>query len=341
MTDLMMWLMIGGGLALLFVGGEILVRGAVGVARQLGVSELVIGAILVGFGTSMPELVTSLRAVGEGAVGVAVGNVAGSNVANILLVLGVAAMIAPIVTKPRALARDMAVLVIATIAFALLVYFDLFTRTTGILLTAALLVYVVATLVLDGGSDTEAASMHADEAAAFDATDPLPIAMLLTVAGIAGVVFGARFLVDGSVNLARQFNVSEAVIGLTIVAIGTSLPELATSVVSALKGKADVAVGNVIGSSIFNIFGILGVTAIVKPFSVMDPAANATAAGIANSGGSLLTWLDISALILATFLLILFAITGKRIARWEGTIMLAGYVLFMLMLFDLVPTPFG
>lgn len=342
---MMMYLLIAGGLFLLFIGGEILVRGAVGVARKFNVSELVIGAVLVGFGTSMPELVTSLRAVGQGAEGVAVGNVAGSNIANILLVLGVAALIRPILTNPKALSRDMAILILATIAFGLIVYFDMFTRLVGGLLTAALLAYVAYTLFADSGSDSDAATMHADESGAVEADDPLTVAIVLSLAGIAGVIFGANFLVDGAVDLARSYNISEAVIGLTIVAIGTSLPELATSVVSAIRGKADVAVGNVIGSSIFNIFGILGITALVKPFSVYgkppvgpfdDPAVVAEL-----STGPMLSWGDMGALILSVFLLILFAFTGKKLARWEGGVMLLAYCVYMLMLFDLLPTPFA
>lgn len=334
---MMMYLLIGGGLVLLFVGGEILVRGAVGVARKFNISELVIGAVLVGFGTSMPELVTSLRAVGQGAEGVAVGNVAGSNIANILLVLGVAALIRPIITNPKALTRDMAVLILATIAFVAIVYLDMFTRPVGGLLTFALLVYVGYTLFADTGSDSDAATLHADESGAVEADDSLPVAIVLTIAGIAGVIFGANFLVDGAVDLARSFNISEAVIGLTIVAIGTSLPELATSVVSAMRGKSDVAVGNVIGSSIFNILGILGITALVKPFSTFE----APTAPTELAATPMLNFGDHGALVLSVFLLILFAFTGKKLARWEGAVMLLAYGTYMLMLFGLLPTPFA
>lgn len=344
--------MIIGGLVLLFMGGEALVRGSVGVARRLGVSELVIGLTLVGFGTSVPELVTSLQAVSEDAVGMSVGNVAGSNVANILLVLGVAALIRPIMTNPRALARDFSVMIGATLIFVALVYYDIFSREVGFGLVALLLLYIGASFVLDTGDENEAGAMHAEEGELIETPDPLPIAFLLAIGGITGVVIGARFLVDGGINIAASFGVSETLIGLTIVAFGTSLPELATAAVSAFRGKSDVALGTVIGSNIFNILGIIGVTAIVHPFTLGDGGPGLAASGysagdalagagdpLANSIG--LTWTDISTLALSVFLVLIFAFTGKRLARWEGAVMLAGYLLYMGFLFGFVPTPFA
>ena len=348
----MSYLMILGGLVLLFVSGEALVRGSVGVARKLNVSELVIGLTLVGFGTSVPELVTSLQAVSEDAVGMSVGNVAGSNVANILLVLGVAALIRPIVTNPRALARDFSVMVAATLIFCVLVYYDVFTREAGLGLFALLLLYIGASFVLDTGDDNEVGAMHAEEGELIETTDPMPIAVLLAVGGIAGVIFGARILVDGGIEVASALGVSETLIGLTIVAFGTSLPELATAAVSAFRGKSDVALGTVIGSNIFNIFGIIGVTAIVHPFSLGDGGPGVATPGysagdaLAGSGNPLannisLTWTDISTLALSVFLVLLFAFTGKRLARWEGGVMLGAYLLYMGFLFGYVPTPFA
>lgn len=336
MNDL---LLIAGGLFLLFVGGEALVRGSVEVARKLGLSELVIGLTLVGFGTSMPELVTSLRAIETGAVGIAVGNVAGSNIANVFLVLGVAALIRPILTHPAALARDTVVMVAATAVFALLVYTDQFTRLTGGLMVAALLAYVVVSIILDRGGQTAPGAMHAEEGELMSGELGLVTGLLLAIGGVVAVVFGARFLVDGGSGLATDLGISEAVIGLTVVAVGTSLPELATSVVAAMRGKQDVAVGNVIGSNIFNLFGILGVTAIVSPFSVADDAGTAvgttdwSAVLDTSVGGSMLSWGDIGMLVLSVILLILFALTGKRVARWEGAVLLAAYVSYMAYLF--------
>lgn len=346
----MSYLMILGGLVLLFAGGEGLVRGSVGIARRFGMSELVIGLTLVGFGTSVPELVTSLQAVISGAVGMSVGNVAGSNVANVLLVLGVAALIRPIITNPRALARDFSVMIGATLIFVALVYYDVFSREAGLGLVALLLLYIGASFVLDRGEGDAAGAMHAAEGELIETPDPLPIAILLAFGGLAGVIFGAQLLVTGGIEIAARFGVSDTLIGLTIVALGTSLPELVTAAVSAFRGKSDVALGTVIGSNIFNIFGIIGVTAFVHPFSLSgnpsgegEGLASATySAGdaLANTAQGL-TWTDISTLILSVFLVLIFAFTGKRLARWEGAIMVAGYLLYMGFLFGYVPTPFA
>ncbi|MEL6386895.1 MAG: calcium/sodium antiporter [Pseudomonadota bacterium] len=344
MSDL---LLIAGGLVLLFIGGESLVRGSVGVAKRLGVSELVIGLTLVGFGTSMPELVTSLRAVQQDAVGLAIGNVAGSNIANVLLVLGVAALIKPIITNPAALARDTLVMIAATLVFAALVYFDAFTRLAGGVLVAALVTYILVSLIMDRGGKAAPGVMHAEEGALLQVEQGLLVSAVMAVLGMIGVVFGARFLVDGGSGLATAMGVSETVIGLTIVAIGTSLPELATSAISALRGKSDVALGNVLGSNIFNILGVLGVTALVEPFSVMVPEPAATSIFNANVDpqGSvalpILGWEDIGAVILSVFLLVLFAFTGRKLARWEGAVLLCAYTLYMGMIAGVVPTPLG
>ncbi|MEM8617508.1 MAG: calcium/sodium antiporter [Pseudomonadota bacterium] len=344
----MMWLLILAGFILLFAGGEALVRGSVGVARRVGMSELVIGLTLVGFGTSLPELVTSLQALSTGAVGLSVGNVIGSNVANILLVIGAAALVRAITTNPRALARDGLFMFAVTVLFALIVWYDLFTRWTGIALTVLLVAYLIVSVILDRRANSAAGTMHQGEAEEFESDDPIWLSILLTLGGIAGVIFGARFLVDGGSQAARLFGVSETVIGISIVAIGTSLPELVTSVMAARKGKADVALGNVLGSNVFNILGILGISAIVFPFSVRgggsvnasgDAAIPLEVSAMQFDGAmGLVTWTDMGALFLSLFLLFLFAFTGRRLARWEGGILLAAYLLYLGLRFDLVPT---
>ena len=333
----MTYLMVLGGLILLFIGGEALVRGSVSVARKLNISELVIGLTLVGFGTSVPELVTSLRAIGQDAVGIAVGNVVGSNIANILLVLGLAAVIRPILTNPRALARDGMIMLAVTALLCALIWFDMFTRPVGIGLLGLLLAYLTYSFIADQRRGSEAAAMHAAEGEVVEAHYGLVVGLLIALGGLVGVILGARLLVDGGVVIARDLGISETVIGLTIVAVGTSLPELVTSVVAAYRGKSDVALGNVIGSNIFNVLGILGVTAVVHPFTLRgDIAVEAMSQGRASS---IISSTDIGALILSVFLLMLFAMTGKRIARWEGAVLLLAYVLYFGLLFDLIPVP--
>lgn len=343
----MMYALILAGLVLLFLGGELLVRGSVGLARRFGLSELVIGLVLVGFGTSAPELVTTLQGVTSGATGIAVGNVVGSNIANVLLILGVAALLSPFMTNPGALARDLIVMIGLTGVFAVLVWLDLFTRITGIALVGFLLAYIVISLVLDRRAGSQPGQMHAEEGELLAAsTNPL-IAILFALLGLAGVIFGARFLVTGGVELAEAIGLSQAVIGLTIVAIGTSLPELATAIVAAARGKSDVAIGNVIGSNIFNIAGILGIAAIVKPFTMLAPQPAATSIletradpqGVANL--PILGWTDMGALFLSVVLMVLFALTGRRMARWEGLVLLAAYLVYLGLMFEYIPTPFS
>ncbi|MFN4183620.1 MAG: calcium/sodium antiporter [Hyphomonas sp.] len=333
----MMYLMIAAGLLLLFIGGEALVRGSVSVARKLNISELVIGLTLVGFGTSVPELVTSLQAVGQGAVGISIGNVVGSNIANVLLVLAIAVILSPIVVHPNAIMRDGLVMAAATVLLCGLLWFDQFNRISGFVLLALLISYLVFSLVMDQRRQDATAIMHKEEGEVVDAQYGLVMGIVIAVAGLAGVVAGANFLVEGSVSLARSFGISEAVIGLTIVAVGTSLPELATSVVAALRKKADVALGNIIGSNIFNILGILGVTALVQPFSVRgSPDVEAMSGG---EPVSIMSSIDIGALVLSVALMFLFAMTGRKLARWEGAVLLLGYALYMGMTFNLIPVP--
>lgn len=251
------------GLVGLFVGGEFLVRGAVGIARKFGLSPLVIGLTVVGFGTSMPELLVSIQAALGGTPAIAMGNVVGSNIANILLILGVSAVIAPVGIGFAGLRRDLAVMLAATVALWGMILGGYLGRIEGLILCAGLLTFLWA--ALRSGQDQKANPKLSTE-------DPPPLwrSALIAVAGLAVLMVSARLLIDAATEIALAFGVSEAVIGLTIVAIGTSLPELATSVVAALRKQADIAVGNVVGSNIFNILGILGITAAITPVPV-DP----------------------------------------------------------------------
>ena len=340
---MLMMALIVGGLVLLLVGGETLVRGSVGVARKLGMSELLIGLTLVGFGTSMPEMVTSLQALADGSVGISVGNVVGSNIANVLLVIGAACLISPIVTNPAGLVRDGLVMLGATILLAVVLWFDGFTRMMGLAFVGLLLVYLVVSVILDRRRGSPAAEVHSAEAEIVETHEPLWLALLLAFGGIAGVVIGAKMLVSGASDLARAVGISETVIGLSIVAVGTSLPELVTSVLSAIKGKAEVALGNVIGSNIFNILGIMGLSAAIYPFSIIAPEPSAGAKPLEveamqyEPGTSLISMQDMGALALSVFLLFLFAYTGRKLARWEGAVLLAGYAIYMALSFNLIP----
>lgn len=331
----MMYLYVLGGLILLFISGEALVRGSVSVARKLNISELVIGLTLVGFGTSVPELVTSLQAVDRGAVGIAIGNVVGSNVANIFLVLATAAMITPIIVHPNVLARDGVFMIAVTFILCGLLWFDQFGQIAGFLLLALLIAYLAFSLAADQKRQDATAEMHKGEGEIVEASYGLGLGLAIAVAGLVGVVAGANLLVTGSVSLARSFGISETVIGLTIVAIGTSLPELATSVVAAYRKRADVALGNIIGSNIFNILGILGVTALVSPFSIRGDIGVEAMAG--DQPVSIISSIDVGALVLSVGLLALFAFTGRRIARWEGAVLFLGYLTYMGLTFNLIP----
>ncbi len=253
----MTYLMLLAGLLLLLVGGDFLVRGAVACATRLGVSPLVIGLTLVGFGTSMPELVASIQAALIGAPGIAVGNIVGSNIANILLILGLSAVILPIAATRAVLQRDGAMMFGASLLLVAVALSGALERWMGVALIAALAVYTIYSFV------RSARSGDAEEPETPRWPQGLWLSLGVAVAGIAGVVFGADLLVKAAIVIARDFGMSEAVIGLTVVAIGTSLPELVTSVMAAFRRQGDVALGNIIGSNIFNILGIGGATALV------------------------------------------------------------------------------
>lgn len=303
------------GLAGLIIGGELLVRGAVSTARAFHISPMVIGLTLVGFGTSTPELVTSLQAALSGSPGIAMGNVVGSNIGNILLIMGIAALLVPIAVDPKAFGRDGAVMVLATVLCVAVVLMGEIGRVTGIVFVIALLTYLTYTFVSESrASRSSAAEMYEAEAEAVPGPDHgLGLSLVLTAAGLILTIVGARYLVSGAISAAELVGISETVIGLTIVAIGTSMPELVTSVIAVRKGQGEVALGNVLGSNIFNILCILGITAIVQPLRVPDEILR----------------LDIWVMCAATALLVLFARTGWQIGRREGGVMLLCYVAYL------------
>lgn len=317
-----MWLPLIGGLVLLIAGGDLLVRGAVQVAERLGVSPLVIGLTLVGFGTSTPELVTSVQAALSGSPGIAFGNIVGSNIANILLILGISALILPIAVSSSALRRDAVVMLGVAAVFAALSFAMPLGRLVGVALIVALIAYIYLAFRQESSSSEHGAVY--DKAAALEAVDPglhpkpspaggMVTPLLLAVGGLVLVVVGGAFLVKGAVAIAQSFGIPETVIGLTIVAVGTSMPELVTSVVAAFKRQSDVAFGNIVGSNIYNILGIGGGTALISPTRVPEQIVT----------------FDNLLMVGVSLLLVIFAATGLRIARWEGAVLLAGYLVYL------------
>jgi cation:H+ antiporter len=311
------------GLVLLVAGGEALVRGASGLALAIGLSPLVVGLTVVAFSTSAPELAVALGAVARGEPDLAVGNVVGSNIANVLLILGIAALILPLAVKARVVRVDLPVMVGMSVLFFLLSLDGTLSTLDGVVLFALMLAYTALTLVLgkrrgpDGDSDVDATEggVGAGGDSAEHAPDrkaPLWLDGLLVAAGVALLVFGANLLVNGAVRIATALGVSGLVIGLTVVAIGTSMPELATAVVAARRGQGDLAVGNVVGSNIFNIGLVLGLPAIISAGGL--PVADAAVA------------LDIPLMIAAAVALLPVAFTGFAISRWEGVLFVALYL---------------
>jgi cation:H+ antiporter len=299
------------GLALLLAGGESLVRGAVALSYRFGLPPLLVGLVIVGFGTSMPELLVSVQAALVGSPDIAVGNVVGSNTSNILLILGFAALLAPISAKIPGLKRDVIVMVIVALATLGLGWYGIVSRLLGGAIFAMLLAYLLTIYLLDRNNPS------ASEATA-KAQDPLWRTIAFVVGGLIALFVGADLLVDTASRIAREFGISEAVIGLTVVAIGTSLPELATAVVAAFRRQAEVALGNVVGSNIFNIFGILGVTALITPVPVADQIAS----------------FDIPVMVAVSIFLLALIFVRRGIDRLTGSAMLVTYAAYVYWLFQ-------
>lgn len=291
------------GLVALLGGGEYLVRGASSIAQRMHLSPMVIGLTVVGFGTSAPELLVSVQAALAGQPGLAIGNVLGSNIANILLILGVSAAIAALVIPIRQVWRDLGFLLCATAMIWVMLLDGTISRLDGIILVIGLIAFLTSAFLL---GDPEVPDEDQPVAA-------IGVALLMTLGGLVALVVGARLLVDSASEIARTFGVSEAVIGLTVVAVGTSLPELATSVIAALRRQTDIAVGNVIGSNIFNIFSILGITALITPIPADPRFATVDMLWVAGTSVAL----------------VVLALTLKGVPRWAGFGLLAVYALYV------------
>lgn len=303
-------LLVATGIVLLCAGGELLVQGALAVAKRVGVSPLVSGLVIVGFGTSAPELVVSVDAALNAQPDIALGNVVGSNISNLLLILGVCALITPVAVRPMALRRDVLALVGATALFVVLSISGTLGPLEAAVLLAALVGYALWTFGTERGVREETVEVYEATAEVLPARSQrfwlmvaaLPVGLVLLVAG-------SRVLLMGAIGIAEAAGLSEAVIGLTLIAVGTSLPELAVSIIACLRQQADVAVGNVLGSNIFNVLGILGVAALLQPLPI--PARIVAVDQWVMLGTALLLWL------------VLF--TGRRLSRWEGLGLLVAY----------------
>ena len=310
----MAWLWVGLGILLLYLGGEWLVRYAVALARRLGISPLVVGLTVVAFGTSAPELAATLTAALKGSPQMAYGNVVGSNIANLSLVLGLAALVRPLYTQARFIRREMPFLFAVSLVLFAVVANGTIGRGEGALLVLGLVVYLGYLL----REREEAPAVEAEFAAEFRGEGPSPLVSLAGIAaGVVLLTLGASALVEGAVALARGWGVPDRVIGLTVVALGTSLPELASAIVAARKGESDIVLGNLVGSNIFNVFAILGITALVHPIQV-DAGAR---------------WLDLGVMLLLVLLAWPFLYTGLRLGRREGAVLLAVYLLYVRFLY--------
>jgi len=308
------------GLVLLVAGAEVLVRGAAKLAAQFGIPPLIIGLTVVAFGTSAPETAVSVQAALDGSGDLAIGNVVGSNIANVLLILGLTALIAPLIVSRQLIRLDVPIMIGASLLTFGLAWDGSLSRLDGALLFAGVLAYtgflIYSARKDKGGDDDEfAKEFGLDEA-------PKPYAWAinlgLIIAGLVLLVTGSNFLVEGAVTLARALGISELVIGLTVVAVGTSLPELATSILAAIKGERDIAVGNIVGSNIFNLLCVLGLASLVSPAAI-SVSPNALA-------------FDFPVMIAVAVACLPIFFTGYRINRWEGLLFLAYYVAYTLYL---------
>lgn len=337
------------GFALLVKGADLFVDGASGIAKKFGISELIIGLTIVAMGTSAPEAAVSIAAAAKGSAGISIGNVIGSNIINIFIILGVVAAITPLKIERSTVRYEMPFTIIVTVLFVLMGRDGLITRVDGAILWAGLLLYIAYLLrqakqkpaevpaqtetavqktegagspeaVAETAADVPNAAIEAGAtpAAATETGEAVPAEspsiwklIALTIVGLAVILVSSDYAVDAAVALAKIFNISDRVIGLTIVALGTSLPELVTSVTAALRGNADLAVGNVVGSCIFNLLFVLGTSALILPIPCAPNFLS-----------------DAYVAVGATVLLLLFGFTQMKIVRWEGVLLVACYVVY-------------
>jgi len=309
----MMYIQVFAGFIILVAGAEFLVRGAVSLADRMGIPPIVVGMTVVAIGTSAPELVVSLKATISGSSGLALGNLVGSNIANVLLILGATCALKPIIDHPGSTRMDGLVLMGGTIIFTILCLMGPLSLVAGLILLAAFFGFLSATYWRDS-HDPEASAELTEEVAELKGDDkPLAIIILYVGGGLIGLIYGADLLVEGGTEIAREFGVSEEVIGLTLFALGTSLPELAASLVAAFRGHPAVAIGNVIGSNLFNILGVGGVIASVAVIEV----------------ASQITIFDIWVMMASTAVLLPVLLWEWKLPRITGILLLTAYVAYV------------
>lgn len=312
-----MYLMTAGGFVLLFGGGEFLVRGAVAISRKLGISPLLVGMTVVAFCTSAPELIVSVQSALAGNPDISVGNIVGSNICNIALILGLSALIKPVTVDRKDVRPDTIMMVISAFLLLVLGFTGMVVRWEGALMVAALFVYIVIQYRREMTAGTAETDWHAEETEEFKTQLGLPGAFAAIAGGLGALVVGSDLLINGATSIAAQFGVPDAVVGLTVVALGTSLPELATSAIAAFRGHSDVAVGNVVGSNLFNVLSILGITAVITPVNISAQMAR----------------FDIPLMVAVSVFAAVVLLTRGHFGRVMGGFMFAGYIAYVVFLF--------
>ncbi len=302
------WIYLIAGLGLLYLGAQILVKGGAALALRLGLNALVVGLTVIAYGTSSPEMVVSVSASLQNNGAIAIGNVVGSNICNIALILGVCALVSPLSASAQVIRREIPIMIGVSVVLAAMLWDEQLSRFEGGVLFAGLVIYTVLT-VRQARAETKgkAENEYGEDFPA--GSMGLGKSVLLVIAGLGVLVVASQLFVGGAVVLAKSWGVTEAVIGLTVVAIGTSMPELATSLVAAVRGHGDVAIGNVVGSNIFNVLGILGVAALINP--------------IDTSG---LSRVDLATMVVVASAMLPAARSGGVISRLEGAVLLVAYV---------------
>ncbi len=312
----MVGVMLAVGLVMLIIGAELLVRGASHLAAALGLSPLVIGLTVVAFSTSSPELAVSVQSSLSGQPDIALGNVIGSNICNVLLILGISATITPLAVAHQLIRIDVPLMIGASILVLVLAWDGLISRVDGALLFSGIIAYIVFTIYQNHQDNAQEQAGVVSNTSAYT-----PLQMVwhvsMIVAGLFLLVLGSDWMVNSAVVIAQLFGISELVIGLTIIALGTSLPEVATSVMASIKGERDIAVGNVVGSNLFNILTILGLTSLIAPITVAP---------------NILVF-DLPLMIVVALACLPIFFTGMQIARWEGILFLVYYVAYTAFLF--------